>query len=79
MELGIEIFDHVFLVSLQPDRCALFKIDDKTTKKLFDATIDASAAVNDNAALGCTQGVEFQVKTLPHKALDPPRIETETG
>ena len=61
-----------------PERCALLKVD-KTTKQLFEVTIDASATINDNAALGYTEGGVFQVKTLPHKVLDPPRIETETG
>ena len=76
--LGVDFSINTCAIIDFAERCALFKVY-KTTKQLLEVTIDASATVNDNAALGCTQGGVFQVKTLPHKVLDPPRIETETG
>jgi len=61
-----------------PFRCALFKVDDKTTKHLFEVNIHAPAIINSNVAAGCSQGEVLQVTRIPHKTFDPPLIEAST-
>jgi len=76
--LGVDFFINTCAIIDFPERCALFKVDNKTTKELFEVTIDASVTINGNAASGCTQGEVFQVTTLPHKMLDSPLIGAAT-
>jgi len=64
--LGVNFFINTCAIIDFPERCALFKVGDKTTKELFELTIGASATINGNAASGCTEGEVLQVTTLAH-------------
>jgi len=73
--LGVDFFINTCTIIDFPERCALFKVDDKTTKQLFEVTIDAPATINGNVAAGCKV---LQVTSIPHKTFDPPLIEAAT-
>jgi hypothetical protein len=76
--LGVDFFINNSVIINFPGRCALFKVDEDTTRQLFDVTEDDSATISGNSASGYTKGDVFHVTILPLKTASPP-IDFTTG
>jgi hypothetical protein len=77
--LGVDIFINTSAIINFTERCALFKVDEETTRQLFDVTKDDSATISGNSASGYTEKDVFHVSILPLKTSVSPPIDFTTG
>jgi len=73
--LGVHFFINISAIINFPQRCALFKVDDETTRQLFDVASYGSATISGNAASRYTERDVFHVSILPLKTSVSPPIE----
>jgi len=65
--LGVDFFIDTSATIYFSERCALFKVNDETTRQLFDVTKDDSATISGNSASGYTEKDVFHMSILPLK------------
>jgi hypothetical protein len=65
--LGVDFFINTSATIDFSERCALFRVNEETTRQLFDVTKDDSATISSNSASGYTEKDVFYVSILPLK------------
>jgi len=77
--LGVDFFISTFAIINFPERYALFKVDGKTMRQLFDVAEDDSAAISCDLTSGYTERDVYRVSILSLETSGSSPIDFTTG
>jgi hypothetical protein len=77
--VGVDFFINTFVIINSPERCALFKVDGKTMRQLFDVAEDDSATISCDLASGYMERDVYWVSILPIETSGSSPIDFTAG